>query len=493
MANFLTPIILNFKNIIGPGGIMKFIFRTIIILSAYLIAFTIIQATSNQNNIYKERRIKFIDKMETGIAVFAGNKSIKYSGDAAYEFRQNADFYYLTGFTKPGAYLILTKGKESKSILFIDQPSIFSQIYNGMEPSLEEVKSNNNFDEVYYSDEFDDILEKQPTSMKTVYYSFSDEELNSKINNLFESNYRKPKEIIDSEIITKELRVIKSPEEIELIQKAIDITNSAQYAALTKTVHGMNESELQALIEYTFRINGSPRNGFPSIVGSGKNSCVLHYQENNQIIGENVTVILDIGAEYGNYSADVTRTIPSSGKFTETQKDIYQIVYKAQQAAIDIIKPGTKLTKVHQTTFSIIKKGLYELGLITDTTKSWQTKMWYPHGSSHWLGLNTHDAGDYKFREGGRTLEPGMIFTVEPGIYINEKVFDLAEKMPGGFIPKNELAEFKDKIKIAFDKYKNIGVRIEDDILVTKNGYRNLSEKAPRKIDEIEKIMGDSK
>ena len=469
---------------------MKHFLKNLFILSTSLLVLTIIiTAKPSGENIYKERRSRFIEKMENGVAVFAGNKSINYSGDADYDFRQNADFYYLTGYDRPGASLILVKGKESKSILFINEPSTYSQVYNGMEPSLDEVKNLYGFDKVYYTGDFDDILNKQPVTQNTIYYSFSDEELNKKINDLFDSNYRKPKEIVDSEIITRDLRVIKSEKEIELLQKAIDITNAAQFEALKKTKPGMNESELQALIEYTFRVNGSPRNGFPSIVGSGKNSCVLHYGENNNVINDNVTVVLDIGAEYGNYSADVTRTIPSNGKFTDEQKTIYNIVYNAQKQAIEMVKPGIKLTDVHNKTFKVIKDELYKLGLVTDTSKNWQTRMWYPHGSSHWLGLDTHDAGDYKFREGGRELEPGMVFTVEPGIYIGENILTLAEKMPDGFIPKDELGKFKEDIKEAFEKYKNIGVRIEDDILVTENGYKNLSEGSPRTIEEIEKLM----
>jgi Xaa-Pro aminopeptidase len=472
---------------------MKRHLKNLLILSTtFLILTVIITADPPDENIFKERRSKFIEKMENGIAVLAGNKSINYSGDGYYDFRQNADFYYLTGYTRPDAILILAKGRENKSILFINEPSIYLQVYNGMEPSLEEIKNLYDFDEVYYTDKFDDILNKQPTGQNTIYYSFSDEDLNTKINDLFDSNYRKPKEIVNSEIITRDLRVIKSEKEIELLQKAIDITNVAHWETLKKTKPGMNESELQALIEYTFRINGSPRNVFPCIVGSGRNSCVLHYGENNNIINDNVTVVLDIGAEYGNYSADVTRTIPSNGKFTEEQKTIYNVVYDAQKQAIEMVKPGIKLTDVHNKTFKIIKDGLYKLGLVTDTSKNWQTKMWYPHGASHWLGIDAHDAGDYKFREGGRELEAGMVFTVEPGIYIGENILAIAEKMPDRFIPKDELGKFKDDIKEAFEKYKNIGIRIEDDILVTEKGHKNLSEGSPKTIEEIEKIMSAS-
>ena len=467
--------------------IFKYIFTSIFFIT--LCSANISYAFKNKTTVFKERRLSFTGQMENGIAVFVGNKLISYSGDADYDFRQNADFYYLTGYDKPGAILLIVKGSENKSILFIKKPSAFSEVYNGVEPTLDEVVELYGFNEAYYSESFDDVFGKLPKSLNKIYYSFNDSEMNEKINSLFSSDYGKPEEVTDSENIIKDLRVIKSEKEIELIQKAIDITNAAHLAAMNNTKPGMNESELEALIEYTFRKNGSPRNGFQSIVGSGKNSCVLHYQINNQIIENNVTIVLDIGAEFGNYSADVTRTIPSNGKFTFEQKEIYSIVYDAQKLAIEMVKPGIPLTDVHNKTFEVIEQGLYKLGLVTDTTKNWQTKIWYPHGSSHWLGLDTHDAGDYKFRSGGRILEPGMVFTVEPGIYISENVFQLAEKLPSGFIPKDEFINFKNDVSGAFEKYKNIGVRLEDDILVTENGYINLSEKAPREIEEIEKIM----
>lgn len=469
---------------------MKFIIKRFIITLLFFSAISIIaEIRPAELNVFEKRRLKFIEKMENGIAVFGGNNSVSYSGEAEYSFRQNADFYYLTGYDKPGAALILIKGDDNKSILFITKTSFYSEVYDGIEKSIEEIKTFYCFDEVYYKEDFDEVFDKLSKNITKIYYSFSDNEINKKINSLFDLSYRKPEEVINSEIITKELRVIKSCEEIELIQKAVDITNKAHLTALEKTKPGINEYELQALIEYTFRINGSPRNGFPSIVGSGKNSCVLHYQKNNRVIEDSVTVVLDIGAEYGNYSADVTRTIPSSGKFTHSQKEIYGIVFQAHKQAIEMIKPGVNIREVHNKTFEVIAEGLLNLGLITDVSKKWQTKIWYPHGSSHWLGLDTHDAGDYNYKEGGRILEPGMVFTVEPGIYIAENILNLSDKMPAGVIPKDEFIKFKDEIKKALEKYKNIGVRIEDDILVTENGYKNLSRSAPHTIEEIEKIM----
>jgi Xaa-Pro aminopeptidase len=254
---------------------------------------------------------------------------------------------------------------------------------------------------------------------------------------------------------------------------------------------GMYEYEIEAIIEYIFRKNGSQRPGFPSIVGSGPNSTILHYDANKHQTQDGDLIVMDVGAEYDHYTADVTRTIPVNGKFNKEQKEIYEIVLEAQQQAIDKIAPGVGIYEVHYRAVEVIKDGLYRLGLITDKESRWQYRIWLMYNTNHWLGLDVHDVGSRGRDDGkGRRLEPGMVFTVEPGIYIGEHSLDsLLKTTRRSKARKEDVAAFLEKVKPVVEKYMNIGVRIEDDVLVTEDGHENLSSKAPTTVKEIEKWM----
>jgi Xaa-Pro aminopeptidase len=286
------------------------------------------------------------------------------------------------------------------------------------------------------------------------------------------------------------MRLFKFPEEIALIQKAVDITCEAHHLAALETKPGKYEYEIEAIIEYTFRRNGASGPAFSSIVGSGPNSTVLHYEKNSRLMQEGDLLVIDIGAKYGNYAADVTRTLPVSGNFNKEQKEIYGLVLKAQIEAVEMVKPGIGIDDIHNHAIEIIKEGLYELGLITDKKSPWQIRVWLMYKISHWLGLHVHDVGDYRrTKSSSRNLEPGMVFTIEPGIYIREKTLDHLPEMMGKMVSSEKIEEFIRKVRPVVKKYDNIGVRIEDDVLVIENGYVNLSEKAPKRIDEIEDLM----
>lgn len=299
-----------------------------------------------------------------------------------------------------------------------------------------------------------------------------------------------PKGVLNWNESIHEMRLIKSPEEIKLIQKAVDITCDSLIEAMKAAEPGMKEFEIEAVIEYVFRKNGSTRPGFPSIVGSGPNSTVLHYDRNNRQTQDGDLVVMDVGAEYGRYKADVTRTIPISGKFTKEQKEIYEIVLRAQEQGIDMIAPGLAIDDIHNHSIEVIKDGLLRLGLLTDKQSKWQIQVWLMCKISHWLGLDVHDVGDYRRKNGkSRILEPGMVFTVEPGIYIRENAIDNLPKILGDSVTEEEITDFISNVRPLVHKYADIGVRIEDDILVTEDGHKNLSVRAPKKIEEIQKIM----
>ena len=438
---------------------------------------------------FKENRDKYMQQMDGGIAVFIGNKTVFHSGDGTYPFSQNSNFYYLSGCKETESAFLLIPGDKNKFILFVDNVSPFSEFFDGFVPTLEELKEQYGADEIYYINKFEEVLNQNIAGKNKIYYNFGDPETDRQIINLASPQFGPTRQIINSYDIVEEQRLIKSPEEIELLQKAVDITCGALIETYKSAKPGMNERDLQAVVEYNFRTHGSNKNAFQSIVASGRNSCTLHYHHNNSVIENNVTIVLDVGADYEEFAADVTRTIPANGKFTDKQKEIYNIVYEAQKQAIEIIKPGIKFSDVHNKTFEVIEEALYKIGLVKDKAKNWQTQLWYPHTSSHWVGLDTHDAGNYNENGTSRILKPGMVFSVEPGVYIGGKVLELAKKLPDSFIPKDELQKYTEEIKPVYEKYKNIGVRLEDDLLVTETGYKNLSEKAPRDIEEIEKIM----
>jgi Xaa-Pro aminopeptidase len=276
--------------------------------------------------------------------------------------------------------------------------------------------------------------------------------------------------------IFAELRLRKSPYELALLQHAIDITTEAHERAWVAAGSAEWEYEVDAQVAYTFKLRNADHWGYPSIVGCGPNATTLHYEESQSQVRTGELLLMDVGAEYDHYSADVTRTFPVNGKFSPAQAEIYQIVYDAQEAAAKAARPGATISDVHRASLEVIKDGLLKLGLITDR-KSEQYRTWFMHGTSHWLGMNVHDVGNY-----GSKLEPGMVFTNEPGIYIRPDALDTLPRT-------SENEKFIAAVRPAFEKYKNIGVRIEDDLLVTAGEVKWMTEALPRKISEIEDFI----
>jgi Xaa-Pro aminopeptidase len=341
---------------------------------------------------------------------------------------------------------------------------------------VEGAKQRFKADEAYPIDKLDENLPKYLDDVDKIYYRIgSDEEFNQKIFNLmkhYQSSRQRdnkgPNMLSDTSEILHEMRLFKSPEELDLIRKAVAITAMAHRDAMKAVKPGMYEYELEALIDYTFRKNGAIGPAFPTIVGSGPNAIILHYNTNNCKIQDKVLVLIDAAAEYEYYSADVTRTIPANGKFSEIQKSVYNIVLEAQLAAIEIVKPNARVDDVHKKTVQVITEGLVKLGLlsgeVSELIESKKYKKFYMHRTGHWLGMNSHDVGKYKLDDQSRILESGMVLTVEPGIYIERD-----ESVP--------------------PEYWYIGVRIEDDVLVTEDGCEVLTDEIPKTIEDIERFM----
>lgn len=408
--------------------------------------------------VFKERRDKLAYEFTDGIIVMQSAPVYNRNGDVDHDYRQSSDFYYLTGFEEPYSAFIIDPAASNKYLLFVQAKNPMWEVWTGPVTGTADAVSLYGADVSYDIKEFKSRFEKYLKDGKKIYYSKSDYYIESQVTKA--GNKSAP---IDGSIA--ELRLFKSRYEIDLLQKAIDITGNALIESMKACKPGMYEYQLQAVLEYNFRIEGSVRNGFPSIVGSGPNSTTLHYETNRRMMEDGDMVVMDVGAEYGYYSADVTRTFPVNGKFTPAQKRIYSIVLAAQKEAIKFIKPGVGFNQVDSVARSIVKKGLETLGLQKEGEDNFK---FFMHGTSHWLGLDVHDAGSYKSPgKNDRLLEPGMVLTVEPGIYIKEGTEGVSSE------------------------YYNIGVRIEDDILVTSDGYVVLSDKAPKEINEIERVMNE--
>jgi Xaa-Pro aminopeptidase len=471
---------------------------------------------SERQEELSRRRKKVLEMMaDKSVMVLFSAESKIYSNDVDFMYRQENNLYYLTALKKEGATLVLTKrGGETREILFLPKRNPQFEVWNGRMYSNEDAARISGIKTIVDAAEQKNFLqalqEKKnftsqngviiPPSFENLYLLLPESEFDRDGMREFRQEYEFSQKISgfnlrNAQEIFAELRLIKSPYEIKLIQHAIDITIEAQMRAMGMVKSATWEYEVQAEVEYTFRRRNADYWGYPSIVGCGPNATTLHYIESQGEIKPGDLLLMDVGAEYDHYTADVTRTFPVNGKFTKEQAEIYRIVYDAQEAAAAQIKPGARFFQASQAASQVIEAGLAKLGLIEKIgakilqkvpdgkggmreVEISQVRLWYMHGWGHWLGMNVHDVGDY-----GTVFKPGMIMTNEPGIYIREDALDYLDLS----IPQNKA--FVEKVKPVFEKYKNIGVRIEDNMLVTSNGTEWLTRNLPRKLEEVEDFM----
>ncbi len=448
--------------------------------------------------VFSERRSRLMGQIEEGIVIISSGS---FPSGGHCEYRVNDNFIWLTGFDQPMSAVIIDKNMPDSYTLLLRERSIGDIIYNGGVQGNEEVIATYGADTIVPLSELSGLVQGIISSGTPVYIDFKDRMLRSNL--LSEAGkQRKPETLIrDLSPFIEEMRVIKDDVEISRMQKAIDITGEAFINACNICQTGMYEFEIEAMIEYTFRRNGSAGPAFSSITGSGPNTVTLHYSDNNRRMEDGDLLLMDIGAEYGYYAADISRTIPVNGRFTEEQREIYDLVLKAQEAAIQELQPGKPLYAGHPKATSVIASGLFDLGLLTDTASIWQKEFYTIYQINHYLGLNVHDAGSYGLPGAfirkyiavdtaiGRPLEEGMVLTVEPGIYLRENGLDLLYETFGEKASEAEIKEFIERVSPAYKKYENIGVRIEDDVLITETGNIVLSQGIPKEADEIEKIM----
>ena len=424
---------------------------------------------------YKLRRQKLSEFINEGVLILPGNTSYIRNHDVEFDFRQNSDFWYLTGFNEPNAVLVMIFNPAIEYILFVEPYDVNYHIWLGERAGIEGAINNFMADKSYPLSEINNIIPEIITEFNNIYYrNGSNSNIDSIINEYSNSNLRsvtgrrgnynlrkndviQSTNIIDPIPFISQLRLYKSDNEIELIKNAINISKNGFEHILNILKPGINEYEIQTELEYQFRKNGSRYNAYPSIVASGGNACVLHYINNNSSLNDDEFILIDAGAEYENYASDITRTYIVSNNINPIKQTIYDIVFDAQQKAINSVKPGSTLSSVHKIALEILVQGLIDIkilkGSIDEIIETDLYKEFYMHGTSHWLGLDVHDTSPYTINEKEIILEPGMIFTVEPGLYFSNR------------------SRYSDKNQVL----SGTGVRIEDDILVTENGHINLS------------------
>jgi Xaa-Pro aminopeptidase len=421
-----------------------------------------------------------------------------YANDVDYVYRQENNLYYLTSLKQDGATLVITKnGGAVKETLFVPKRIPVREAWEGKMYSREQASAIAGLNTILDASELTEFLnavkERRATfqskagdvsistAVSRVYMLLpgSDQDSNGKREYAAESEFAKgptEQKIENGRHIFEELRHIKSPYELKMLQHAIDITTEAQMRSMAMVGRAKMEYEVHAEVEYTFRRRNADFWGYPSIVGCGANATTLHYVESQSPVRKGDLLLMDVGAEYEHYTADVTRTFPVNGKFSKEQAEIYNIVYDAQEAVAKATKPGVSFQTLQGIARQTINDGLFKLGLVTDP-KGGQVGVWFIHGLGHWLGMNVHDVGRY-----GAPLAPGMVYTNEPGIYIREDALDNLRDTP-------ENRAFIEKVRPMFEKYKNIGVRIEDDMLVTQTGVEWMTKALPRKLEDVERFM----
>ncbi len=429
---------------------------------------------------YAARRQRLLTTMGKGtIAILPSASEQLRNGDTYFPFHQQSDFYYLTGFNEPEALAVLMPGRpQGEYILFNRSADPTMELWQGRRAGQAGAVKNYGVDEAFPIHTFAEKLPELLAECSQVYFPIGrqlklDQMLLTAVNTLrckVRAGVTPPVSFVNIEHALYEMRLIKSSAEIAVMRKAAAISAAAHQRAMAKCQPGLWEHQLQAEMQHEFLSQGSKALAYDFIIGGGANACILHYSDNDAVLKDGELVLIDAGCEYENYASDITRTFPVNGRFTPEQRAIYEIVLEAQLATIALIRPGLRWNVIHETAVRKIIEGLIQVGLLQGEPdaliKAKAHEKFYMHATSHWLGLDVHDAGAYKKNGDWRVLEPGMVLTVEPGIYIAANTPDVDKK------------------------WWNIGVRIEDDILVTEKGCEILSKDAPKTSAEIEALVG---
>jgi Xaa-Pro aminopeptidase len=430
--------------------------------------------------VFAERREQLLDAMgPDAVAVVVGARLAVRSADTEFPFRQDSDFWYLTGFDHPDAIAVLSTREGPSYRLFVQPRDPGAETWTGYRPGVEGALEDYEADEAHPRDELIGKLPELLRGAGRIYHTLGrDAEIDARIVSLQDEIRRQSRggvlparELIDPRLLIHEMRLVKSPAEIELMQKAAEITREAHQRTARLAWPGRYEYELEAELAHVFRARGGWGPAYGSIVGGGVNATTLHYVRNDQLLAKGEAVLIDAGVEYQGYASDVTRTYPIGGRFEPATRDLYELVLEAQHAAFEASGPGRTLPEIHQAALRKLVEGMLTLGLLEGEVdgliESEAYRTYYMHGTSHWLGLDVHDVGPYvRRKEDGQTaprpLVPGMSYTIEPGIYVA-----------------------KDDAK-APEAFRGIGIRIEDNVVISENGILNLTREIPKEVAEVE-------
>ena len=412
-------------------------------------------------------------ELDGGVLVaFAATPTLR-NNDVSHEFRQDSDFLYLTGFEEPDAALVLVGGEAPRSVSFVRPKDPEREVWDGERLGVEGAAALG-FDEVRPLDELAEALPRLLMGRTTLFARFEEEGLlEPRLCRALHGARREgrrgatyPSSVVDSATLVHEMRRRKEASELSLMERAIDITGKAHVAAMARAAPGVYEYEIEALLRAEFRASGSERVAYEPIVGSGYNATVLHYVKNRRQMLDGELLLIDAGCEFGYYAADITRTFPVNGRFSPAQRDVYDVVLTAQKAAIAAAGPGATLERLHDEATRCISEGLVALGVLAGSAREVEAegryKPFFMHKTSHYLGMDVHDVGRYFDAGRPRPLEPGVVITVEPGLY-----FGRDANVP--------------------ERYRGIGVRIEDDVLIEADGARVLSSHVPKELDDVER------
>jgi Xaa-Pro aminopeptidase len=427
---------------------------------------------------YERRRARFLDAIKHGVAVIPAAREQLRSNDTEYEFRQDSDFFYLTGFGEPDAVLVVAPHHEHPVTLFLRPRDRAQEIWTGRRLGVEAARARLGVDAAYDVAELDSRLPEYLYGAQRLYFELGrDEESDRRVKQSLQTAHtrarrkgRAPEEIAELSTVLHEMRLFKEPYELDVMRRAAALSQAGHRAGMAATRPDRYEYEIEAAIEFEYARGGGTF-AYPSIVASGDNATILHYNTNRDRLRDGALLLVDSGAEYELYTSDVTRTWPVNGRFTPEQRAIYEIVLEAQEAGIARVRPGVACREFHNACVRVLTEGLIDAGLlkgsVDENIETERYRDFYMHGSGHWLGLDVHDVGRYRTsNDEYRPFEPGMVTTVEPGLYVHRDL-DCDER------------------------FKGIGVRIEDDILVTPDGNENLTAAIPKRINEIESLTGE--
>lgn len=469
-----------------------------------------------------ERRQRFAEIVGDALAVVPGGTEVGRNGDVDYEFRQNSDFYFLTGFDEPDAVAVFNPAHPKEPyVLFVRPRDRDLEIWTGHRAGVEGAVARYGADAAYPIDQLDAKLRGWAIERPTLYYRLGQAAFDGRILRLVSElraararGYPTPVRLEDPGPIIHEMRLRRSATELVLQRRACEISREAHAEAMRYARPGLYEYQVQAVLEFIFRSHGSPRNAYPSIVASGPNACILHYRDNNRQLQDGELLLIDAGCEYGYHSADITRTFPVNGRFTAPQRTIYELVLRAQLAAIAAVRPGQRYEAIHEAARRVLTEGLVELGVlpcpVADSLAMHHYREFFMHGTGHWLGMDVHDVGDYRVSGQSRVLEPGMVLTVEPGLYFDparesvtyylreyseEEMWDRRYRLGAAEakrLEEEEKARARTVTHPVPAKFRGIGIRIEDDVLVTAGGSEVLTAGTPKTVDEVQRVTAEA-